>query len=195
MVVLTEMLDANSGGHLDLVIWSLFDSIVLFARSRIVRTKAYRSLGFFLTVGFLLEVLDSAPMRLALPVTDEVGLCVEPLRAFDAIVLAEGGQILSRLGLFVLTEMLGRQEVCLDLVEIPGLPSRFGNRPMSSDTHCEFLQYGIGEGRYVIFWTQRQLSYDGWRAGSSPVKRVRLTINQLRKNLVDQQGPDGGEIS
>jgi hypothetical protein len=51
---------------------------------------------------------------------DETALRLEPLGAFDAIVPAEPGQILSSLGVLPLLEVLGRLQVGCDLVEVPG---------------------------------------------------------------------------
>jgi hypothetical protein len=57
-------------------------------------------------------------VRLALPVTDEVDLGIEPLCALDAVVLAQTGQVLGCVAILVLCEVLWREEVGLDLVDI-----------------------------------------------------------------------------
>lgn len=62
-----------------------------------------------------------SPVRLALPVTDEVDLGIEPLGALDAVVLAETGQILSCVAVLVLCKVLWREEIGLDLVDISGV--------------------------------------------------------------------------
>lgn len=64
---------------------------------------------------------NSPPLvRLAAPVGDEGRLGLVPLCALDAVVLAQGGQVLDELGVLVLLEVLGRQQVGLDLVDVPG---------------------------------------------------------------------------
>lgn len=63
---------------------------------------------------------DSPPLvRLAAPVGDQGRLGLVPFGALDAVVLAQGGQILDELGVLVLLEVLGRQQVRLDLVDVP----------------------------------------------------------------------------
>jgi hypothetical protein len=57
-------------------------------------------------------------VRLALSVHDQTSLGLEPLGALDAVVPAESGQILGGLGLLVLLQVPGRQEVGLDLVDV-----------------------------------------------------------------------------
>lgn len=54
---------------------------------------------------------------------DEGRLGLVPLCALDAVVLAQGGQVLDELGVLVLLEVLGRQQVGLDLVDVPGFGS------------------------------------------------------------------------
>lgn len=67
-----------------------------------------------------LRGLYSPPlMRLAPSVDDERRLGVEPFRALDTVVLPQTGQVLGRLFVFVLLEMLWGQEVGLDLVDVP----------------------------------------------------------------------------
>lgn len=64
---------------------------------------------------------NSPPLvRLAAPVGDQGELGLVPLCALDAVVLAQGGQILDELGVLVLLEVLWRQQVGLDLVDVPG---------------------------------------------------------------------------
>lgn len=67
---------------------------------------------------------NSPPLvRLAALVGDEGRLSLVPLCALDAVVLAQGGQILDELGVLVLLQVLGRQQVGLDLVDVPGFGS------------------------------------------------------------------------
>jgi hypothetical protein len=62
-----------------------------------------------------------SPVRLSLTVTDEVYLGVEPLGALDAVMLAQTGQVLGRVAVLVLGEVLGREQVGLDLVDVPDM--------------------------------------------------------------------------
>jgi hypothetical protein len=51
---------------------------------------------------------NSPPLvRLAAPVGDQGRLGLVPLGALDAVVLAQGGQVLDKLGVLVLLEVLG----------------------------------------------------------------------------------------
>lgn len=63
----------------------------------------------------------------------------EPLGALDAVVLAQGRQVLDQLGVLVLLEVLGRPDVGLDLVEVPEL---YG---VSEPGHGHALGWGGGE--------------------------------------------------
>jgi hypothetical protein len=63
---------------------------------------------------------NSPPLvRLAAPVGDQCRFGLVPLGALDAVVLAQSGQILDELGVLVLFEVLGRQQIGLDLVDVP----------------------------------------------------------------------------
>ena len=111
--------------------------------SSLERSDAPRRLGFLLRVGLFGQGLDSvylmsasypeitrvskrekdvegipSPVRLPLPVADEVDLGVEPLGALDAVVLAQARQVFSCVAVLVLGEVLGREEVGLDLVDV-----------------------------------------------------------------------------
>ena len=61
-----------------------------------------------------------SPVRLPLPVTDEIDLRIEILGALDAVVQSTAGKVLGRVAVLVLLEVLGREEVGLDLVEVSG---------------------------------------------------------------------------
>lgn len=100
---------------------------------------------------------NSPPLvRLAAPVGDQGRLGLIPLGALDAVVLAQGGQIFDELGVLVLLEVLGRQQVGLDLVDVPGfgssvlarswlggpgdlpsVPPGLCQRPLVLDTHSD----------------------------------------------------------
>jgi len=58
-------------------------------------------------------------VRLSLPVADQVDLGIEPLCALDAVMLTQRRQVLGRVAVLVLCEVLWRGEVGLDLVDIP----------------------------------------------------------------------------
>lgn len=57
---------------------------------------------------------------------DEVRLGVEPLGTLGAVVPAETGQVLGGLGVLVLLEVLGGQDVGLDLINVPPVPAGLG---------------------------------------------------------------------
>lgn len=101
---------------------------------------------------------NSPPLvRLAAPVGDQGPLGLVPLGALDAVVLAQGGQVLNELGVLELLEVLGRQQVGLDLIDIPvfevvsagswavwsraggspPVPPGLGQRPLVLDTHFD----------------------------------------------------------
>lgn len=89
---------------------------------------------------------DSPPLvRLAAPVGDQGRLGLVPLGTLDAVVPAQGGQILDELGLLVLLEVLGRQKVGLDLVDVPvfgslvlaQLRERVARSPLVSPGLCQ----------------------------------------------------------
>lgn len=99
-------------------------------------------------------------MRLPLPVADEIDLGVEPLCALNTVVLPQTRQVLGRVAVLVLGEVLWREEVGLDLVDVsiggcvsslqlflglnteverglPRMPPGFGQRLLVSDTHLD----------------------------------------------------------
>lgn len=55
---------------------------------------------------------------------DERRLGIEPLGALGAVVLAQTGQVFRCLGVLVLLEVLGRQEIGLNLVDVPVVDQR-----------------------------------------------------------------------
>lgn len=63
-------------------------------------------------------------VRLAPLVHDERRLSVKPLGALGAVVLAQAGQIFESLGVLVLLEVLGREEIGLDLIDVPVVGQR-----------------------------------------------------------------------
>lgn len=116
-------------------------SRLLLLRAFVVCPQAHRRLGSFLGVGLLLQLLDSnrkiyqhqsvvcayhrhtidSPplVRLAPPVRHQRGLHIVPLGTFYAVMPSQSGQVFDQLGVFVLLQVLGRQKVRLDLVEVP----------------------------------------------------------------------------
>ena len=81
-------------------------------------------------------------VRLAINVAIEAGLRLKPLGAFDAVVLAKPGQVLSSLGVLPLCQMSGRQQVCLDLVNVAdkSLSMRLSSTFDPCDAHRVFLR-------------------------------------------------------
>ena len=67
-------------------------------------------------------------MILSAAVLLKVVLALEPLCAFDAVELAEPGQVLGGLGGRVLLEVMGGSEIGVDLVEISGTMRSAGGR-------------------------------------------------------------------
>ena len=65
-------------------------------------------------------------MGFAAAVGNQCRLGVEPSGAFNTIVSTETGQILGGLGVFELGKMSRREQVCLDLVDIPEGPISLG---------------------------------------------------------------------
>lgn len=74
-------------------------------------------------------------MRLGLCVSDEANLGLEPLSALNAVPLAQAGQIFGCLSVLILFEVLGRQHVGFDLVEVAQVPPRLGQRALIADAH------------------------------------------------------------
>ena len=58
-------------------------------------------------------------MRLATTVNNETRLRLKPFGAFYAVVSSQAGKILSCLGILVFLQMSWRQNIRLDLVDIP----------------------------------------------------------------------------
>lgn len=65
---------------------------------------------------------------------------LEPFGAFGTVVSAKSREVLGSLGLHELLEVLGREEVGLDLVDVSGLPPGLGDGSLVGDAHgCGFL--------------------------------------------------------
>lgn len=103
----------------------------------VVHPKTRSSVRLFVSESTILELLQSikivsmtvlyrsllrcrllSPMRLALLVRGQVGLGVEPLGAWDAVVLPQTGEILYILGLLVELKMSWRGNVRGNLVQV-----------------------------------------------------------------------------
>lgn len=103
----------------------------------VVHPETRSSVRLFVSESAILELLQSikivsmtvlyrsllrcrllSPMRLALLVRGQVGLGVEPLGAWDAVVLPQTGEILYILGLLVELKMSWRGNVRGNLVQV-----------------------------------------------------------------------------
>jgi len=60
---------------------------------------------------------------------------LEPFGALYAVVTTQTGQVLGGLCVFELGEMFWREQVGLDLVDVPRLPPRLRNGAFVSHTH------------------------------------------------------------
>lgn len=71
------------------------------------------------------------------------GVRLEPFGAFCAVVSAKSREVLGGLGLHELLEVLGREEVGLDLVDVSSLAPGLGDGSLVGDAHdCGFLWDG-----------------------------------------------------
>lgn len=76
---------------------------------------------------------------------------VEPFGALGAVVSAESRKVLSGLGLHELLEVLGREEVGLDLVDVSGLAPGLGDGSLVGDAHgCGFIRDGAVRQRCSV---------------------------------------------
>ena len=113
------------------------------SRAFVVSLQSHGSFGFLLCVGLLLELLDPEEMivstparsvrvegigmeyepalvRLATAMDNQTRLSLEPLGAFGAVPSPQSRQILRRFCFLVLLQVSRREEVCPDLIEVPG---------------------------------------------------------------------------
>lgn len=74
-------------------------------------------------------------MRLSLPVHHKARFCLVPLGAFGAVPFSETRKVLGGLGVLVLCEVFRRQQVGLDLVQVPDMVSSLRPRALVSDPH------------------------------------------------------------
>lgn len=72
--------------------------------------KLYTSIGAF----------SPPPVRFSPAMGSQSFLRVKPFGALDAIIRAKAGEILRRLGVFVLLKVAGRDKIGFDLVDVSG---------------------------------------------------------------------------
>lgn len=135
----------------------------------VVHPETRSSVRLFVSESAILELLQLSPMRLALLVRGQVGLGVEPLGAWDAVVLPQTGEILYILGLLVELKMSWRGNVRGNLVQVATSPPRLGHRTLCKDTH--FIDgFSICVAVFTSVKLQMRGGLDGrWRYQLAPI--------------------------
>ena len=112
-------------------------------------------------------------MDFALLVRQHVGLTLEKLGAFEAVILPQTGQIFYGLRILELCEVLLVPQVGVDLVEIARMAARLLLGILSSDGR----HYGAWVSVQTVFSGSAAVGCcrDGWRFGNGSLARAAPT--------------------
>lgn len=92
----------------------------------------------WIRVRLFAKLLDSPFVWLTTPMRAQGSLCIKPFRTFNAIVSPKTWKVFWSFAARKLCEMLGREEISFDLVDIPRFSSRLRNSALVANTHCGF---------------------------------------------------------